>query len=92
MRYVGWAILVIVCFFLGRVLYAPLAPALVADRGSGSAAGSDEKEVVVSGPGGRMTLVVSLSGIKDEEIPEKVTLKKRVKVGAEGAEPLRRGE
>ena len=88
MRYVGWTILVIVCFFLGRVLYAPLAPALLADRGSGPAADTDEKEVIVAGPGGRMTVVVTLSGIKDEEIPEKVTLKKRVKVEAEGQESM----
>ncbi|NNM29930.1 MAG: hypothetical protein HKO57_10425 [Akkermansiaceae bacterium] len=88
MKYVFWVLLVLGSFVLGRVMYEPLAPALVGDRDSAGSQRPGEKEVVVQGPGGRMTVIVKLAEITDAELPERVTLKKRVKVSAEGQDPI----
>ena len=81
MKHIIWAIAIILCFFLGRVMYSPLGPALLAQPaniGSGN-----ERPTVVFGSGSsELRITIDLTSVSDREMPTTVELKKPALVAA----------
>jgi hypothetical protein len=93
MKYIIWAVAIILCFFLGRVMYSPLGPALLAQPTNMSAA--NERPTVVFGSGSsELRITIDLTSVSDREMPTTVELKKRALVAASdgsGETPLESG-
>jgi hypothetical protein len=93
MKYIIWAVAIILCFFLGRVMYSPLGPALLAQPTNLGAA--NERPTVVFGSGSsELRITIDLTSVSDREMPTTVELKKRALVAASdgsGETPLESG-
>lgn len=91
MKYIVSTVLVLLCIPFGWATHRFILHDMFADR-----FGQEEKahlakyvvDVEVKGPGGKMILTVDLRELKAGELPEKVTLKKRVKVSSKDGTSL----
>lgn len=83
MKYVAWAVAIILCFILGRAMYAPLGPALLAKESSRSATPADARPTVIFGSGpNELQITIDLESVSERELPSEVVLKEPMLVAA----------
>lgn len=89
MKFVFYGLMVVVAFVLGKILYVPLAPALLGGGGAEAAEVESIRTVTVRSPFGNVTEIVDLTNIDKEEYPEEVRLLQGVTVAdQDGLNPL----
>ena len=89
MKFVFYGLMVVVAFVLGKILYVPLAPALLGGGGAEAAEVESIRTVTVRSPFGNVTETVDLTNIDKEEYPEEVRLLQGVTVtDQDGLNPL----
>ncbi|MFM1561824.1 MAG: hypothetical protein ACKJSK_21165, partial [Roseibacillus sp.] len=81
MKYIVWAIAIILCFVFGRIMYSPLGPALLA-QGSSASEGSERPTVIFGTGSNELRITINLKTVGEREMPTSVLLKKKTPVAA----------
>ncbi|WP_411844819.1 hypothetical protein AAFN60_12775 [Roseibacillus persicicus] len=74
MKFVLYGVMVIGAFFLGKIMYGPLAPSLLGQTTAKATDSETVQEIKVKSPMGTITEVVDLEDVDPKDFPEKVTL------------------
>ena len=87
MKYIVWAIAIILCFVFGRIMYSPLGPALLA-QGSSASEGSERPTVIFGTGSNELRITINLKTVGEREMPTSVLLKKKTPVADLEALPM----
>lgn len=90
MKFVLYGVMVIGAFFLGKIMYGPLAPSLLGTSNKGETASETVREIKVKSPMGTVTETIDLEDVDPKDFPDKVTLSSElVLTDKNGLSPLK---